>query len=177
MGALSGDSAVASVPAVTGKNSAGGISVYGETTGDGAGAGVHGKSTHYGVHGESTGATGVYGEGAWNGVQGVTADSSASGVMGYNTGGGSGVWGNSLGGTGVAGTGGVGVSGSGDPGVQGTSPGGTGVYGQGGFNGVQGVTANSLLVASGVRIAARVTGSEARARSALVSTARVVLTV
>jgi hypothetical protein len=55
MGALSGDSADGSVPAVTGKNSGGGISVYGEST-----AGVHGKSTGYGVHGESTGGTRAY---------------------------------------------------------------------------------------------------------------------
>jgi hypothetical protein len=75
-----------------------------------------------GVIGTSASGTGVIGQGGWNGVQGVTANSSASGVWGENTGGG--------------------------VGVGGKSANGTGVIGQGGWNGVQGVTANSS--ASGV---------------------------
>jgi hypothetical protein len=62
---------------------AGGTGVSGRS---GNGDGVHGQSEKgAGVHGQSTSGTGIIGEGGWNGVQGVTANSSASGVWGENT--------------------------------------------------------------------------------------------
>src|ERR1700722_15804457 len=55
------------------------------------------SSAGAGVSGQSTSGTGILGEGGWNGVQGVTANSSASGVWGENTGSGYGVGGKSHG--------------------------------------------------------------------------------
>jgi hypothetical protein len=58
-----------------------------------------------GVFGASIRGTGVFGAGGLNGVQGVTANSSASGVWGENSGPGNGVVGKSTGGVGVYGIG------------------------------------------------------------------------
>jgi hypothetical protein len=58
-----------------------------------------------GVWGQSESGTAVLGQGGWNGVQGTTANSGASGVWGENTGSGNGVGGKSAHGVGVYGTG------------------------------------------------------------------------
>jgi hypothetical protein len=87
-----------------GGKSAGASGVWGENTG--SGYGVEGRSARgQGVHGESGSDVGVYGQGGFNGVHGVTANSSASGVWGENTGAGYGVGGQSTSGIGVYGKG------------------------------------------------------------------------
>jgi hypothetical protein len=67
-----------------------------------SGTGVFAQSTSgTGVFGKSANGTGVIGQGGWNGVQGVTANPSASGIWGENTAGGTGVGAKSASGPGV----------------------------------------------------------------------------
>jgi hypothetical protein len=136
---VQGDSTIASVPGVTGTNSASAATiVLGDPHLAGEAAGVVGYSPQgTGVHGASV---------SDNGVRGTTGDSSSSGVLGENTGGGNGVYGTSVSGNAVAGksqTGNAGwfesVSGNGVEGITGNSTmsgvagantaGGNGVYG------------------------------------------------
>jgi hypothetical protein len=145
---------------------------------DGTGDGFEAVASGTGLWGDSTGGEAVYGSGATNGVHGVTSSSSDSGVWGENDGGGygvsgstssqsetAGVWGSNLGsgpgvtgssssGSGVDGTGAVGVHGSGLTGVSGSSGAsvGFGVYGsatKAGGIGVFAVGADVALKAEG----------------------------
>ncbi|GAA5090524.1 hypothetical protein GCM10023319_43150 [Nocardia iowensis] len=152
---VSGDAAQAGV---TGKNSAGGVGVWGEGAASG-GEGVHGVSfgNTAGVAGYNespNGGSGVWGRGAESGGEGVTGYSRTgyAGVGGYNhnPNGGVGVWGEGAksGGEGVHG-----VSYGNTAGVAGynESPsGGSGVWGRGAESGGEGVTGNSRTAHAGV---------------------------
>ncbi|HEY3411824.1 MAG TPA: hypothetical protein VGM51_02075 [Armatimonadota bacterium] len=149
----------AGLPAVYGQNdnaagdgvwgSGGNTGVWGDS---GPGTGVFGLSERgqYGVIGESTqGFAGIWGHGAHNGLYGQTSSAADNGVIGRNEAGGTGVFGYSIGGTGVIGrtesdgktgvfgytnhnNGSIGVWGANDgngAGVQGNSGGGDGVIG------------------------------------------------
>ena len=96
-----GDSAKTNTPGLTGKNTALGVGVLGESA---KGRGVSGVSkTAQGVHGSSDAQAGVVGESnGFDGVYGVSKSNQASGVSGHNDTG-TGVWGGSEGGRGVAG--------------------------------------------------------------------------
>jgi hypothetical protein len=123
--------------------------------GNGGAVGVWGTGSAFGVNGDANGANGVGVGGSGSiGVVGKTTNSAGYGVLGYNTGGGTGidgytsgngfsagvegdnttsglgVYGNSTSGTGVAGLSGVSSIEGGSVGAQGISASGTGVYGE-----------------------------------------------
>ena len=124
--------------------------VYGQST---TSTGVWGKSNSWvgvygesqsqsGVWGRSVSGHGVYGEGNYNGVHGITTNSSNYGVAGYNNSGGTGVLGSGTDGVRAVATSGIGVSASTASGLyavvgyNSTQSSTFGALGYGGFTGV-----------------------------------------